>query len=145
MSYVQPQLDSSPRPMMILASQTDQVSSAGAHVLVQNSSSTLCYEISQPSKELLSLSCWNINGWTNANRVLKSQIIQQFDSDVMCLLETHLKNDEAVCVNNYTWFGYNRKVKDIRATKFSGGVGILVKIHFLVCLKCKCLKNHMRV
>ena len=40
--YVQPQLDSSPRPMMILASQTDQVSSAGAHVLVQNSGSTSC-------------------------------------------------------------------------------------------------------
>ena len=45
----------------------------------------------------------------------------------MCLVETHLKNDEAVCVNNYTWFGNNRKVKHIRATKFSGGVGILVK------------------
>ena len=45
----------------------------------------------------------------------------------MCLVETHLKNDEAVCVNNYTWFGNNRKVKHIRATKFSGEVGILVK------------------
>ena len=44
----------------------------------------------------------------------------------MCLCDTHLVDND-IDIHGYTWFGFNRSVKNIRAPKGSGGVGILLK------------------
>ena len=49
------------------------------------------------------------------------------DPDLICLTEMHLCDSEVITVNNYTYFGLNRKTRDKRALRNSGGIGILVK------------------
>lgn len=47
----------------------------------------------------------------------------------MC--ETHLVGEEVISINNFTWFGFNRKHILRSAKKGSGGVGVLVKSRLL--------------
>ena len=53
----------------------------------------------------------------------------------MGIAETHLVNDNVINVDNYEWFGNNRKHIHIRAKTGSGGVGILVKKDLLSTFK----------
>ena len=53
----------------------------------------------------------------------------------MGIAETHLVNDSVINVDNYEWFGNNRKHIHIRAKTGSGGVGILVKKDVLSTFK----------
>ena len=53
----------------------------------------------------------------------------------MGIAETHLVNDSVINVDNYEWFGNNRKHILIRAKTGSGGVGILVKKDLLSTFK----------
>ena len=53
----------------------------------------------------------------------------------MGIAETHLVNDSVINVDNYEWFGNNRKHIHIRAKAGSGGVGILVKKDVLSTFK----------
>jgi len=46
---------------------------------------------------------------------------------IVGIAETHLVNDSVINMDNYQWFGNNRKHIHIRAKTGSGGVGILVK------------------
>ena len=38
----------------------------------------------------LTFSCWNVNGWTEKNKELRTEIIKNIDSDIFFLNETHL-------------------------------------------------------
>ncbi len=69
---------------------------------------------------------WNVNGWTDSNCGLRSLLLQSLDPDFISLNETHLKNDDIITLEGYTWFGQNRNMH-IKAPKASGGVGIFVK------------------
>ena len=46
----------------------------------------------------------------------------------------HLKNNDKISVPDYVWFGFNRSVAHTKATRGSGGVGILVCMEFIT--KC---------
>ena len=78
-----------------------------------------------------SISVWNVNGWTNQNKELRIGIIKTLGSDIICLCETHLKNNDQISVPDYIWFGFNRSVAHTKATRGSGGVGILVGKEFI--------------
>ena len=64
------------------------------------------------------------------NRVFNSQ-----DLHIVGIAETHLVNDSVINVDNYEWFGNNRKHIHIHAKAGSGGVGILVKKDVLSTFK----------
>ncbi len=76
---------------------------------------------------MLHISCWNVNGWTKNNCTLRETIIKGRNSDIICLCETHFVNDNMLHMDNYTWYGLNRKFRNVRAPKGSGGVGIIIK------------------
>lgn len=82
---------------------------------------------------------WNINGWSrNANsdkNALLESCINSQDLHIVGIAETHLVNDSVINVDNYEWFGNNRKHIHIRAKTGSGGVGILVKKDLLSTFK----------
>ena len=70
---------------------------------------------------------WNVNGWTESNKLLRSEIIKKLNLDIICLSETHLFTNDVISLFGYTWFGHNRSVTHVRVNKASGGVGWLVK------------------
>ena len=78
---------------------------------------------------------WNLNGWyenKTESKELKKNIIENIDSDVVGLCETHLKdNYSEINLPGYTWFGNNRCNLSNRAVRGSGGVGILLKNQLL--------------
>ena len=70
---------------------------------------------------------WNVNSWTQNNKTLRENIIVNMSCDIVCLNETHLSGNDIIDVSGYTCFGFNRQTRHVKATKTSGGVGILVK------------------
>ena len=76
---------------------------------------------------MLSIASWNINGWTDQNSILREEIIRLEDFDILCLSETHLKDGKNIDIQGFTWFGFNRTIRHVRAVRGSGGVGILIK------------------
>ena len=70
---------------------------------------------------------WNVNSWTQNNKTLRENIIVNMSCDIVCLNETHLSGNDIIDVSGYTWFGFNRQTRHVKATKTSGGVGILVE------------------
>jgi len=75
----------------------------------------------------LNVGSWNVNGWTGENSVLRESIINKLDLDVVCISETHLKNNEHIEFEGFTCFNNNRKLVHRRAPKGSGGIAILVR------------------
>lgn len=55
------------------------------------------------------------------------KVINFFQPDVVCLVETWLKGDETVGFDGYQWFGHNWSCLNKRARRGSSGVGVLVK------------------
>ncbi len=76
---------------------------------------------------LMTISCWNVNGWTNNNCELRKTIITGINSDIVCITETHLENPDGIIFEGYTWYGHNRLYRNRNAPKASGGVGVLIK------------------
>lgn len=73
---------------------------------------------------------WNLNGWyenKSDSKLLRKEIIENIDSDIFGLCETHLKDNREINLPGYTWFGQNRQKLSSRAVRGSGGVGILLK------------------
>ena len=70
------------------------------------------------------MNCLNLNGWTENNKELKEKLIVWGSPDVVCLSETHLKGNEIIAVDGYSYVGLNRKTENRRG---SGGVGLLYK------------------
>ncbi len=56
-------------------------------------------------------------------------MIEFYDSDIVCLVETHLNKDNEYSVDfkDYEWFPHSRLTKHVRAAIHHGGVGLLVK------------------
>ena len=48
------------------------------------------WELGRPSLTMLR---WKINGWTDQNKNVTTNIIQALDCDIVCLYDTHLKGD----------------------------------------------------
>ena len=72
-----------------------------------------------------------MNGWTKNNAVIRSNIIDHFQStDIISINETHLNNniDDQPTLPGYRWYGHCRQSQHIRANKRQGGVGIFVNI-----------------
>ena len=59
-------------------------------------------------------------------------IVENIDTDIFSICETHLRNDDKIEVDGYQWIGLNRKVIHRNAPKGSGGVGLLIKTGILV-------------
>ena len=53
------------------------------------------------------------------------------NADVICLTETHLKNDKEIEVPGFMCYVNNRKVVNSRIRKGSGGVAILIRTSLL--------------
>ena len=68
-----------------------------------------------------------MNGWSGKTKELKEYVIRHLDCDIFGLCETFLVNNTVINIDGYTWFGNNRTAINNRATRGSGGVGILVK------------------
>ena len=76
---------------------------------------------------MLKIVSLNTCGWTPQNAQLREEIIRTQDLDIITISETHLKGEELLVMNDYTWFGHNRRSTHINAWRGSGGVGVLVK------------------
>ena len=88
-------------------------------------------------EDLVSMLCWNVAGLAKGGRGgkdrsvesndFRAKVINFFQPDVACLVETWLKDDEKVDYDGYCWFGHNRSCLSRKAVRGSGGVGVLVK------------------
>lgn len=78
-------------------------------------------------KEHLILISWNVNGWTENNKLLRQEILYSFKADLICLSETHLSFNKNIDLIGYKWYGHNRDLKHSKSPKTFGGVGIFVK------------------
>ena len=85
----------------------------------------------------------NINGWTNENKLLRQEIIKAIDSDIICLIETHLKNNNKLDVDGYVWFGHNRPNIHVNAIRGSGGVGVLIKSSLFTVFNVKVIDKSL--
>ena len=67
-----------------------------------------------PHKEnfnkFLTVNTLNVNGWTENNGRLRLKLITHNEPDIVCITETHLKNDEQLELDEYICFTKNRKV-----------------------------------
>ena len=43
------------------------------------------------------------------------------------MIETHLIEDKSINIDGYTWYGFNRSLKHVKAKRGSGGIGFLIK------------------
>lgn len=70
-------------------------------------------------------------GWAHKkdtdSYILRETLIRQLDLDILGIGETHLRRDQVLGMDGFTWFGSNRKGLHKKAKKGSGGVGFLVK------------------
>ena len=57
---------------------------------------------------------------------LKKKFISSLNFDIIGIAETHLLNNDCITLNDYSWFGNNRKFIHRNARHGSGGVGFLV-------------------
>ena len=71
----------------------------------------------------------NVNGWTNANGVIRKKIIEYSNADIFCINESHLtpKTSLEGEVFGYQWIGHNRPHSHVNAKRCHGGVGMFVK------------------
>ncbi len=81
--------------------------------------------IFQPNN--INLMCWNINDWTDNNKILREKIINHLNPDILSLMETHLENEQVIKIDNYVFQHIYRQCKHKRAPKIHGGIGILIK------------------
>ena len=65
--------------------------------------------------------------WWRVATYIRAKVINLFKPDVVCLVETWLKEDKGVVFDDYEWFGHNRALVSRKAVRGSGGVGLLVK------------------
>ena len=75
----------------------------------------------------ITISSWNINGWTRNNSSLRENIIKYINSDIFCLIETHLDKDRSIDCDGYTCYLHNRSSRHRNPSKASGGIAILIK------------------
>ena len=75
---------------------------------------------------VVNFACWNIAGWYHFKP--KPDVITSDNTDVIGLVETHLRENESIDIKGFTGFGKKTKLKYTRRLfRGSGGVGFLVK------------------
>ena len=52
----------------------------------------------------LTVTTWNINGWTLTNYLLRTELRKSILPDVICLCETHLHSQTTINIDGYTSF-----------------------------------------
>ena len=52
---------------------------------------------------VINFACWNIAGWYHSRP--KLDVITNSNIHVIGLVETHLKNNESIDIEGFTWFG----------------------------------------
>ena len=62
-----------------------------------------------------------MSGWTESNNQLRSKLIEHIDSEIICINETHLKNEQTITLEGYRFYAHNRQHIHINAPKGSGG------------------------
>ena len=70
---------------------------------------------------------WNVSGWTRDNELIRSQILDKINADIICINETFLTGQNTIFIEGYTWYGHNRSTKHVNARRGSGGVGLFVR------------------
>ena len=79
----------------------------------------------------MSAGFWNVNGFSKGkqsdNYKIRENCIRHFDLDIIGVSETHLKDNDSIDFEGYTWFANNRSNTHINAWSGSGGVAFLVK------------------
>ena len=69
----------------------------------------------------------NVNCWSRCNEILRSRKVMYNNPDIVCLTETHLRDNDDIVLEDYTYFGANRKVLNPKSTRGSGGIGLLIR------------------
>ena len=74
---------------------------------------------------------------------MKELIIKHLNLDIFALCETFLTGTNEVNIEGYKWFGNNRSMLHKKATRGSGGVGVLIKddicnLFNVTTLDCSC-------
>ena len=72
-------------------------------------------------KHTLSISAWNINGYTANNHIIREEIINFIDSDIFFVSETHLKKDQIIDMDQYEFISQVRKNNIRKKTKKDNG------------------------
>ncbi|CAG2228878.1 unnamed protein product [Mytilus edulis] len=59
--------------------------------------------------------------------VIRESVLNFLNLDIIGVCETFLKNDDNIEISGYQWYGHNRKFKNAKTKRGSGGVGVLIK------------------
>ena len=62
----------------------------------------------------------------NLIMILRCAIIEHLNAQIISVNETHLMYDDVIEMQNFIWYGFNRKNIHKNAPKGSGGVGFLI-------------------
>ena len=101
-----------------LAEEQEAVRGNGSSVGESSGAAKGGSNVNSAGEVLVSMLCWNVAGWAKGgqgrkDRSVKSKdfrakVINFFQPDVACLVETWLKDDEKVDYDGYCCFGHNR-------------------------------------
>ena len=69
---------------------------------------------------------WN-SDFNSDNFNLRSSCLDNFSLAIIGTAETHLKAGDVLQLDDYKWYGNNRKNIHVRARKGSGGVGFFIR------------------
>ena len=78
---------------------------------------------------------WNVNGWTRDNKLIRTQILDKINAEIICINETLLTGQHTIFIDGYTWYGHNRPTKHVNARRESGvGLSVINELfnHFKV-------------
>ena len=73
----------------------------------------------------------------------RNGVLEYYGSDIMVVVETRLKDEEAIIYGGYKWYGNNRKKLKRGAVRGSGGVGVLVKEELLQVFTIETLDSNI--
>ena len=86
-----------------------------AQTMAQAAAKGTCYEKPQSLESLiftdlhLTVSTWDINGWTLTNSAFITELLKSILPDITCLYETHIHSQKTINIDGYTSFLHNRK------------------------------------
>ncbi len=84
------------------------------------------YDSTQPAQPLKIIYS-NVNGWTELNSHIRITALKHLNPDIICLGQTHLKNDKMITICNYVPYDHKRQHIHVNAPKGLGGVYVSVK------------------
>ena len=67
----------------------------------------------------------------NESVSFRENIVTQLNYDIFAISESHLRPNESITLNGYTWYGHNRTQLSMNVVQGSGGVGFFIKYSVL--------------